>query len=219
MEPFGQMIGADAAMICCNGTHVVDAEGREIYAFTLVHEILEQALEYAAPRDIHVNAYTRDELLFLTHTPWADEYARRVKTLAPRYATLEETRGLELLKVSLVDSPAEVQRHIREFVPTLDPAIVRPTESEPEYLELMHPDANKGRGLAAVCERLGIAREQTAALGDYLNDLEMIRWAGVGGAVGNAAAVVRDSADIVTPTNDEGAVSWFIDWLLRNGEH
>ena len=89
------------------------------------------------------------------------------------------------------------------------------TESEPEYLEVLSANANKGLGLKALSEALGIAQGETAAIGDYLNDIEMIQWSGIGAAMGNALPEVKVSADIVVPTNEEAGVAYFIDYLIE----
>jgi hydroxymethylpyrimidine pyrophosphatase-like HAD family hydrolase len=96
----------------------------------------------------------------------------------------------------------------------IDPAVARPTESEPEYLEFMHPLWNKGNGLRLLAEYMNIPQEQTAAIGDYLNDLEMLQYAGYSGAVANGAEAVRMIADVIAPSNDDGGVAWFIDRIL-----
>ncbi|AIE87754.1 Cof-type HAD-IIB family hydrolase [Fimbriimonas ginsengisoli] len=214
MQPFAEMLGVTGAMICCNGAQVLDANGEELVAHLMDPEVLHRVVEYAVPAGIHVNVYTRTELLFLDRTPWAEEYARRLVTLSPRFTTVEEAKQHEILKVSIVDSAEAIQLHVQVLVPTIPPELALPTESEKEYLEFMHPLANKGNGLRRLAEELGIPQERTAAIGDYLNDLEMIQWAGVSGAVANGAEAVRAIANVVAPTNDEGGVAWFIDWLL-----
>ena len=55
-------------------------------------------------------------------------------------------------------------------------------------------------------ERLGLEREDVIACGDGLNDLSMIKYAGLGVAMGNAQQAVKDAADIVTLTNDEDGI-------------
>lgn len=72
------------------------------------------------------------------------------------------------------------------------------TQSSHSNLEIMSDKADKGTGLAALAAHLGIPREQTMALGDQHNDLPMIRWAGLGVAMGNASKQVMDQADKVT---------------------
>ncbi|MBW7458322.1 HAD hydrolase family protein, partial [Paenibacillus sepulcri] len=63
---------------------------------------------------------------------------------------------------------------------------------------------------------LSIDMSQVAAMGDSLNDIAMIREAGLGVAMGNAQDVVKDAADAVTVTNNEHAVAHLIrDYVLK----
>ncbi|MNW12292.1 Sugar phosphatase YidA [compost metagenome] len=63
---------------------------------------------------------------------------------------------------------------------------------------------------------LGIRMEEVAACGDSLNDLEMLRAAGLGIAMGNAQEAVKQSADAVTGTNEEDGVAQAIRTYLLN---
>ena len=88
------------------------------------------------------------------------------------------------------------------------------TQSHPYQLEILAPEATKGKALAEVAARLGIAREDIAAFGDNLNDLELFDGAGVKVAMGNAEQALKGRADIVAPTNDEGGVGAVVEELL-----
>jgi Cof subfamily protein (haloacid dehalogenase superfamily) len=80
------------------------------------------------------------------------------------------------------------------------------TQSSSSNLEIMSSTADKGVGLRVLCQALGINPEQTMALGDQLNDLPMIRYAGLGIAMGNAPDTVKQAADAVTQSNTEDGV-------------
>ncbi len=69
----------------------------------------------------------------------------------------------------------------------------------------------KGEALKYIANRFGISLENTVAVGDNLNDLPMIKAAGVGVAVGNADKRLKDAADYVTVTNNECAVAKIIE--------
>ena len=80
--------------------------------------------------------------------------------------------------------------------------------------DLMHPDADKGLALAQLAEAMGVAMSETAAFGDYLNDLGMLRAAGHAVAMGNAHEDVKAVADEVVGTNTDGAaVARLAKWL------
>lgn len=85
-------------------------------------------------------------------------------------------------------------------------------------LEITKSGVNKGKALTILCKKLGISLSETAAFGDSLNDLDIIRTAGIGIAMGNAMQEVKDAADYVTGTNDACGVAEFIGRLLKSSE-
>ena len=79
-------------------------------------------------------------------------------------------------------------------------------------LEWSPKNVHKANGLEKLIAHLGIERSQVMACGDEANDLSMIEWAGLGVAMQNAVAIVKEAANVVTPmTNDEDAVAWAIE--------
>jgi hypothetical protein len=79
--------------------------------------------------------------------------------------------------------------------------------SDPRFLQILSPMVDKGIALQRIAKRRGISRSEVMAIGDASNDLGMIEWAGFGVAVANAVAPVRELADVVVPSNDEGGVA------------
>src|SRR5699024_6318100 len=75
------------------------------------------------------------------------------------------------------------------------------------WLDLAPEGVSKASGLEVVCDRLGVAREEVLAIGDGFNDLEMLRWAGRGVAMGQAPVEVQDAADDVTETVERDGVA------------
>ena len=79
--------------------------------------------------------------------------------------------------------------------------------------------ANKAHAAQTVAEMLGISRERTLAVGDELNDLELLAWAGLGIGMGDGHAEVRAQADYVTGTQAEDGVAQAIErYVLGKGE-
>src|SRR5438876_11636593 len=79
--------------------------------------------------------------------------------------------------------------------------------SEDTFLEILPQGSSKGAALEFVAQHLGIPLSEIIAVGDNLNDLEMIRTAGLGVAMGNAPPELRAQAGYVTSTNDEGGLA------------
>jgi Cof subfamily protein (haloacid dehalogenase superfamily) len=77
--------------------------------------------------------------------------------------------------------------------------------SQPYYLDVTHPPANKGEVVLSLSKLLDIPPAQIATLGDMPNDVLMFKKSGVSIAMGNASPEVQSSATYVTSTNeDEG---------------
>ena len=83
-------------------------------------------------------------------------------------------------------------------------------------VEVHSERSGKGNGLRAVAERLGVAREEILAIGDHINDIKMLRFAGIGVAMGSGLPELRAVADHVTGTLAEDGVAQAIErFVLR----
>lgn len=83
---------------------------------------------------------------------------------------------------------------------------VTPTPAGPDWLDVTPRDVSKATALERIRERIGVDSRRTLAVGDGVNDLEMIAWAARGVAMGHAPAAVVDAADEVTGTLAEHGV-------------
>ncbi|MCL2165287.1 MAG: Cof-type HAD-IIB family hydrolase [Oscillospiraceae bacterium] len=88
--------------------------------------------------------------------------------------------------------------------------------SDPEFFEILPENVSKGRGLEIIAESLGIPMEQVIAIGDHLNDISMLKVAGLGVAVRNAEEEVLAAADYITSSNDEDGVAEVIEKVIEN---
>ncbi|MFN8559563.1 MAG: HAD hydrolase family protein [Dehalococcoidia bacterium] len=86
--------------------------------------------------------------------------------------------------------------------------LVNRTSGTSDHLTMQSPATDKGRALLRVCEELGIAPDETLAIGDAESDTAMFRVAGMSVAMGNANAAVQARATAVAPSNDEDGVAW-----------
>lgn len=75
--------------------------------------------------------------------------------------------------------------------------------SEPFFIEIMPQKVDKAASLDKMLPAIGVERGNTVCCGDGFNDISMIKYAGVGVAMGNAQQAVKEAADYITATNDE----------------
>jgi hypothetical protein len=80
---------------------------------------------------------------------------------------------------------------------------VSAARSQPYYLDVTHPDANKGHVVTALSEALSIPPAQIATIGDMPNDVLMFQKSGLSVAMGNATSEVQRQAQFVTTSNEE----------------
>jgi len=83
----------------------------------------------------------------------------------------------------------------------------------PQMVEIVPPRAGKHTGLAWLADHLDIHRHNVVAVGDGLNDLAMLAWAGTGVAMGQAHPRVKAAADEVALTNDEDGLAAYLHTL------
>lgn len=81
------------------------------------------------------------------------------------------------------------------------------TNSHPKNIELNPQGISKATGLKEICTLIGCRMDEVVAVGDSMNDLSMIREAGLGVAMGNAQEAVKDAADAIAPSNNDHGVA------------
>ena len=79
--------------------------------------------------------------------------------------------------------------------------------SETFFLECLAPGISKMKGLEAVAGHMNVKREEIIAFGDSDNDVSMIRYAGIGVAMGNAKENARRAADLITASNEDDGIA------------
>lgn len=205
----------DSALVCSNGAFVATACGDEIAHCPLSSAGRDRLLEYGEETGVHLNLYSRRELFFLRETPWCEVYRNRAGFASTPTLTPDEARATDATKILLIDEPEPLEDHVRAVSPWIAEGLFELVRSEPEYVEFVRPGINKGVGLALLAEHYGVPSEQVAAIGDYLNDLEMLQWVGWPGAVANAHPRIREAARIVVSSNESGGVAEFIDSVMR----
>lgn len=79
--------------------------------------------------------------------------------------------------------------------------------SNTQIVEIITPGISKATGMAWLAAYLGVPREETIAIGDSDNDAEMLEWAGLGIAMGNATPAAKAAADWIAPSVEEDGVA------------
>lgn len=88
-------------------------------------------------------------------------------------------------------------------------------ESAEFYYEMLPFGNSKGEALSHLAQYAKVSLDQIAAVGDYNNDIEMIRTAGLGAAMGNALDAVKNAADRTVSTNDQDGLAELIEYMMN----
>jgi Cof subfamily protein (haloacid dehalogenase superfamily) len=138
-------------------------------------------------------AVERPDGVFLTTRFFVD----RGVSLDIREVAAEDLVRHPVVRV-IVRSDDHLEEGLGHIVAHLDMHTITFGVTDVAWLDLGIKDVNKATGLKALCDRLGIASTEVLAIGDSMNDLEMLQWAGVSVAMGHAKPEIKAAADYVT---------------------
>lgn len=138
------------------------------------------------------------------HGPHVDREVWTVKYDPMVVSTFDDMQGC-ISKIVGVTDDAELMTRCLEEIRHRSGRPVSAALSQPYYLDVTHPKANKGEVVSALSEWLGIPTEQIATIGDMPSDVLMFARSGVSIAMANANDEVQRAAMFVTSSNtDEG---------------
>jgi Cof subfamily protein (haloacid dehalogenase superfamily) len=170
----------------------------------------------AIKQGVEPNVFTPDTWRVRKLTEEIAEEARIVN-LQPLVLDELLTGDIEPSKIMLIsrlDAADEALPPIEKSIQSISTV----TFSKRNYLEILPIGVNKAKAVVALTRLLGIDLSDVAAIGDGLNDLEMLSEAGFAIAMGNASDRVKAVADLVVGSNDNAGVAQAVNEILaRNG--
>lgn len=208
-RPYAQQLGVDVPMITYHGAMIHHAlSGDILFRRVIPSSVAADIVRFVSQRGIYVQIYLKDRVIATELNEWSRKYAQISSVLIEKEdlsrLLAQEPEGVE--KILLMSE----EEALDQLVPLLEQRYgerVHITKSKPFFLEMIERTVNKGVALAALAGHLGIAQEEVMAIGDSFNDLEMIKYAGIGVAMGNARSEIKEQANIVTTTNEEDGVA------------
>lgn len=208
-RPYAEQLGLDVPIITYNGAMIQEAISREIlYRKVIPVALAREVVGFLLGEGAHLHMYRKDRVFVQKMNEWSRSYGQKTKVTVEEADLItileDEKEGVEKI---IVFGPPEELADWRQKLGQRLPGRLHLTSSKSYFLEMGHPEVNKGNTLLTFAQGLGIKPEEVMAIGDSLNDLEMIRCAGLGVAMGNALQEVKDAADVVTASNEEDGVA------------
>lgn len=217
-EPYFRRLGADPPAILYNGGLVFD--------FTTGTVLREVHLDYEQARavleilrgipEVQPHLYVDNRVYTGQANVLTDRYRRKDGLQVEEVGDLVQFLPRNPMKILIIGARPDLERAaalIRRL-----PLPINLVFSEETYMEIIPIGSSKGVALQFVAQHLGIPLKAVIAVGDNLNDLEMIQLAGLGVAMGNAPEELKAHADFVTATNEQEGLRHVIERFILAGE-
>ncbi len=216
--PFAQELGITLPLICTQGGLVKDPTTGEVLhraamSLSLAHEVIALSQQ----RNWHLTVYMDNDHIYLTELQHHRSLYDKLFSLPLRIVG-DLAAAVDRPPAKFVIIAQEEQADV--MVPQLRERFagrLRIVRSHRNFVEGNPLDASKGLALARLAERLGIPQSHTAAIGDNDNDADMVAWAGLGMAMGNAHPDLKAVADVILPpVEQDGAAVAIEKYILAS---
>ncbi|HPU27259.1 MAG TPA: Cof-type HAD-IIB family hydrolase [Phycisphaerae bacterium] len=223
-----QQIGLDlSAGVFVFGAMVADvASGEVLFRNAMTPELADRLVAFLRSRGhcvlaLYDPSQNGCDYVLIEGTRNRDAYEKWLEITPARAERWPEwhPRDYTPLRIGIIENPDHIEETLREIRAAFpeDQAKINSIYA-PNYrlhvVECFAPVVNKWYGITQLAGRLGIPLERVAAVGDDVNDLEMIANAGLGVAMGNAIPAIKAVARWQTETNDRDGVAVLIDRIL-----
>lgn len=220
VKPYNDKIGitgSDEYAITFNGSIVETTSGEVIDHYNVTYDDFLEIEMTARKLGVHFQIETTEFAYILNKdvSPYsiAESYLVRLPML---FRTPEEiSKDLIMSKLMFVDEPDLITEALNNLPDSIK-GRVNYLRSEPYFIEFVNKKASKGTALEALANRLGLTQDNVMAIGDRDNDLSMIKYAGLGVAMGNGIDEVKDAAKFTTKTNAEDGVAFAINKFVND---
>lgn len=203
ITPYKEQLGAQHGMICYSGALILDKNLTALYSVILAPQDLQKLNTLLAD-------FTHLSISYYAGLDWFcndvnNDWIKQESEITGLSAKLLQGNLTDVHKILIMGSAEEIQR----VEPVLKQALPHLSihRSKDEYLEIMNPAATKAKAIQFMAQHLGINAKQVIAFGDNFNDLDMLQYAGLSIAMGNAPDAIKQVAKEVTATNNEDGIA------------
>ena len=207
---FHQEVGSTLPLLAYQGAWIQDPATQKIHQHLPVSRTTAEQLLNFFESDVlrsllSVHFYINDQLYVREVTPETQIYAQRADIQPMPVGDLRNTLTSEPTKIlALSDDTAIIDQLLGSLRKQYTPAELYLTKSVATFFEATHPAANKGTAVRYLAEEmLGLDAKNVMAIGDNFNDVEMLEYAGLGVAMGNAPPDVQAIAQWVAPSVEQ----------------
>ncbi len=240
--PIANEINSNKYLISGNGAAIYDIQKDEIvYSNYISKKKVLEIIDICEKNSMFYNIYTNNEVLtqslnynvlFYHNENKKNPENKKIKInlINNLYEYIENYQGNDFLKITICDSDKTVfksimskLKNIRDIdvleVAHMSRKIIKHGTDDFEisyfYTEITNENVNKWSAIEELIKILNITKENVLALGDNINDKEMIENAGLGIVMGNSSPLMKKIANGVVATNDESGVAEAIEKYIN----
>jgi Cof subfamily protein (haloacid dehalogenase superfamily) len=201
-----------------NGGVFVNPDLSVIESHTLDLATARQTLELMLDRELDAWIYTADDwFIRYKNAPHVARETSTVKFDAKVVASFTDEHLAQAVKIVGVSDDLNLVADCEKMAQRILGKVASAARSQPYYLDVTHPKANKGTVVTTLSKFLDIRPDQIATIGDMPNDVFMFRKSGFSIAMGNSSDEVKSQASAVTDTNEnEGFAKAVRKFVLRS---
>ncbi|NJK65083.1 MAG: HAD family phosphatase [Synechococcaceae cyanobacterium SM2_3_1] len=206
---FHQEIQASMPLSTYQGALIRQPEDGQTHRHWLVDTVLAQKLLDAyADYPLAIHIYIDDQLYVKEMNPLSQAYAERSQVPAQLFSQYPDPQSFRATKILAMTEDTDLIDELTIIIQAQFPADqLYFTRSTPTFLEATHAAVNKGSAVKYLAEgMLGLTADQVMTIGDSDNDIEMLQYAGIGVAMGNAKPEIKAIADWIAPSVEEDGV-------------
>lgn len=227
VKPYAEYLKLKAPVIGCNGAIIKSPESGEIlYINEMKPEVVNKVVDIFRKYDHYFHFYDEDTVYAEKRGPlfdYIEKMSQKLGGTGIKTEIVDDVKTLigssvQVLKMGFNMIDEDVSPKIVEEVRTIKGLTV--VQSAPTLMDIMNEDVSKGKAIEALASIFNISTDEIMAMGDNDNDVEMIRTAGVGVAMGNARDAVKAVADDIAVHHEEDGVAWALEkYVLSNREN
>lgn len=191
-------------IICYSGSLLLDKNYKTISQKYIKFDIGSKIINEAKKNNIHISLYNDNEWIIEKMDKWAQIEAD-ITGIAPKLASFNSIGECGINKILLIEEPDKIKAINKKLNESFGDCL-NIYQSKPTYLEIMSKSVSKTSAIKQLINIYGIDVSEVVAVGDNYNDMDMLKFAGVGIAMGNAPDEVKKVSDGVTLSNDEDGV-------------
>ncbi len=211
-------IGIQCPLICYQGGLVNSYDGKILDVKYLNSGIAREIIEDFRKRNIHLNVYVEDKLYVENDNQYIKDYIGDKGIDYFKVNSFNELNFSKLNKLLAIKYDKDFIDNLIKELQNKYPEIYV-VKSFDYFCEIADKQATKGNAIKFLANQYGFNEKEVMAIGDQNNDIEMVETAGIGIAMGNGTAEIKQKADFITDTIDNDgfvkAVNKFI-WGKEN---